>query len=171
MRSMHEEEQLAALASLAALFHQHTIEYWLFGGWAVDFHAGSVTRAHDDIDLAVWERDRDRIATLLAAAGWLHTPEAGADGYTGYARGEVRLELAFLARDQTGEVYTPLREGGRGGWPAQTFADDLAELDGVRARVVALSALKADKSEDRDDPRVAAKDRADVATLERLRSQ
>jgi hypothetical protein len=24
----------------------------LFGGWAVDFYAGSVTRAHDDLDLA-----------------------------------------------------------------------------------------------------------------------
>jgi hypothetical protein len=27
--------------------------YWLFGGWAVDFHAGRVTRDHADIDLAV----------------------------------------------------------------------------------------------------------------------
>jgi len=51
------EEQLAGLAGLHELLERHAIEYWLFGGWAVDFHAGSVTRAHDDLDLAVWPRD------------------------------------------------------------------------------------------------------------------
>jgi hypothetical protein len=31
---------------------EHDIAYWLFGGWAVDFHAGQVTREHGDIDIA-----------------------------------------------------------------------------------------------------------------------
>jgi hypothetical protein len=38
----------------------------------------------------------------------------------------------------------------------------------VRARVISLPALKADKAERRDDPIVAAKDRADLATLSKL---
>jgi hypothetical protein len=38
----------------------------------------------------------------------------------------------------------------------------------VRARVIGLRALKVDKSETRDDAVVAAKDRADVATLSAL---
>ncbi len=143
------------------------MEYWLFGGWAVDFHAGSVTRPHDDLDLAVWLKDLDRIAALLTAAGWKHAPEEGEDGYTGYENGDVRLELAFLARDEDGRVYTPLREG-RGPWPDGTFGLDVAELHGVRVRLISLRALKADKSETRADPRVAAKDRADVATLSRV---
>jgi hypothetical protein len=46
------EDQLSALSHLDELFGQHAIEYWLFGGWAVDFHAGKVTRPHDDLDLA-----------------------------------------------------------------------------------------------------------------------
>ena len=159
-----EGQQLAALARVHELLERRGIEYWLFGGWAVDFHAGSVTRAHDDVDIAVWAEDHDRIASLLAADGWKRAPEEDEDGYTGYERGAVRLELAFLARDEDGQVYTPLREG-RGAWPRDAFEDDVAELRGVRARLVGLVALKADKSEAREDSTVAAKDRADLASL------
>jgi hypothetical protein len=162
-----ETEQLTALARIDELLRDHAIEYWLFGGWAVDFHAGSITRAHHDLDLAVWLNDHARIAALLQAEGWAHAPEAGEDGYTAYERGSVRLELAFLARDESGDVWTPLRDG-RAAWPDHAFGGDSAELLGVRARVVSLRALIADKSEARDDPAVAAKDRADVDVLSRL---
>jgi hypothetical protein len=162
-----ETEQLAALARIDVLLRDHGIAYWVFGGWAVDFHAGLVTRAHHDLDLAVWLKDHARIAALLKADGWEHAPEVGEDGYTTYERGSVRLELAFLARDEDGTVSTPLREG-RAAWPAGAFGGDVAELRGVRARVISLRALIADKSEARDDPAVAAKDRADIAILSRL---
>jgi hypothetical protein len=164
---VREAEQLAALARIHELLDGQGIDYWLFGGWAVDFHSGSITRAHDDLDIAVWLNDHDRIAALLAEDGWLHAPEEHEDGYTGYERGVVRLELAFLDRSEDGRVYTPTRDG-RGAWPDGTFEDDVVELLGVRARVVMLRALKADKAETRDDPIVAAKDRADLANLSRL---
>ena len=162
-----EAEQLAALARVHELLVREGVEYWLFGGWAVDFHAGTVTRPHDDLDIAVWFNDLDRIAALLAADGWKHAPQEDEDGYTGYARGPVRLELAFLARSEDGDVYTPVREG-RAPWADGAFENDVAELLGVCARVISLRALKADKSETRDDPLVAAKDRADVTTLSRF---
>jgi hypothetical protein len=41
-------------------------------------------------------------------------------------------------------------------------------LRGVRAKVITLGALKADKSANRDDTLVAANDRADLATLSRF---
>ena len=162
---MGPEAQLEALDSIQELLGAHGIECWLFGGWAVDFHAGRVSRAHDDLDLAVWADDHDRIVGLLAADGWLHAPEEGEDGYTGYERGGVRLELAFLERGADGAIYTPL-ENGRGTWPEGAFGEEVAELRGVRARVMGLRALRADKSEAHDDPRVAAKDRADLELLD-----
>jgi hypothetical protein len=152
---------------LHGLLEGLAIDYWLFGGWAVDLHAGSVTRPHDDLDIAVWLDDRDRVASLLADEGWTDTPAEDDDGFTALERGSVRIELAFLARDEHGQVFTPLRDG-RGSWPDGAFGDDVGEVRGVRARIVSLAAPRADKSEAHDDPRVAAKDRADLATLSRL---
>jgi lincosamide nucleotidyltransferase A/C/D/E len=169
-RAVGPEAQLAALDSTQRLLDEHGIEHWLFGGWAVDFHAGRVSRAHDDLDLAVWMEDLARIDRLLAGSGWTPAPEEGEDGYTGYERAGVRLELAFLARDEDGTVYTPL-ENGRGAWPEAAFGDEIAWLGGVRARVIGLGALRADKSSAHGNPRAAAKDRADLETLDAPRQE
>jgi hypothetical protein len=159
--------QLRTIGRLHELFAEQGIDYWLFGGWAVDFHAGRVTRPHADVDLAVWAVDLDRIRALLEARGWVHAPEAGEDGYTGYERGGTRLELAFLARDEVGGIFTPVADG-QGTWPVGSFGADQAEVDGVVARVVSLASVVQDKSGPRDDPAVAAKDRGDVAVLRSL---
>jgi hypothetical protein len=157
-------EQLAAIGSLNELLTRADMEYWLFGGWAVDFHAGRITRPHDDVDIAVWARDVGRVAALLERSGWRHTPDAEEDGYTAFERDDVRLEVAFLERGDD-EIFTPLRGGARGEWPDGAFRECVAELGGARARLVSLHALKADKAVARSDPTVAAKDAADVATL------
>jgi hypothetical protein len=159
--------QLRTIGRLDAQFAEHGIDYWVFGGWAVDFHAGRLTRDHADVDLAVWAVDLPRIRALLEAEGWTHAPEAGEDGYTGYERDGTRVELAFLARDQDGAIHTPLTDG-RGDWPAGSFGDEHAEVDGVVAHIVGLTSLIEDKSGPRADPAVAAKDRADVELLRAL---
>jgi hypothetical protein len=159
--------QLQTIGWLQALFAEQSIDYWLFGGWAVDFHVGRVTRDHADIDIAVWRADLERIRVLLEAQGWVHAPEPDEEGYTGYERRGTRLELAFLAYDEAGTVYTPLADG-RGDWPVGSFGDTRAEVNDVRARVVGLESLIEDKSGPRHDPAVLAKDRADVALLTSL---
>ena len=147
---MNDEQQLATLSALHRLFAEHDIDYWLFGGWAVDLHAGAVTRAHDDLDIAVWSRDADRVREVLTAVRWTYAPH---EGHAEFELGGVQLEVA--ARD-------------RGTWPPRSLGEDVAEVNGVRARVVSLQSLRADKAELRDDPRVAAKDRVDSVTLARL---
>jgi Aminoglycoside-2''-adenylyltransferase len=170
MRTVHElaEQQLSALARVSRMLEDAGIDYWLFGGWAVDFHAGSVTRAHDDLDLAVWLGDVPRIAELLQHDGWRHAPHDDEDGGTGYERGAVRLELTYLLADEDGHVVTPMRRG-HAAWPHETFVDDVRELDGVRSRLIALAALVQGKSSPRDEPLDAVKDRADFRRLSRLR--
>ena len=164
---MTTSEQLAALARLHELLQTAGIDYWLFGGWAVDFHAGAVTREHFDVDTAVWLSDVPRIAQLLAAEGWQHAPQADEDGGTGYERGTVRIELTFLVRGHDGGVLIPLNAG-----PFRWSADDLLaeerQLLGVRARVLGLAELTRGKAAPRDDPSDAAKDRADFRVLSGL---
>jgi Aminoglycoside-2''-adenylyltransferase len=159
--------QLQTMVWLHQLFSEQDIDYWLFGGWAVDFHAGRVTRAHEDVDVAVWHADLDRIRGLLEARGWVHAPDLGEDGYTGYERRGIRLEFAFLVCDDAGTPYTPLAQG-RGEWLSGSFGDAQAQVEGVWARVVGLASLIEDKAGPRDDAAVRAKDRADVAVLTSL---
>ena len=156
--------QLSALARVHDMLEEAGVAYWLFGGWAVDFYAGSVTRPHDDLDLAVWLDDLPRIAALLRDDGWRHAPHEDEDGGTGYECAAVRLELTFLVRAADGRICTPLRHG-PAAWPEGAFADDVGELGGVRSRLVGLAALREGKSSPRDDPEEAAKDRADFRRL------
>lgn len=157
-------EQLAALAELDRLFLDDSVAYWLFGGWAVDFHVGRITREHADIDIAIWSGTRARVTALLLDRGWQHTPDADEDGYTCFTRRGVRLELAFLERDAMGNVYTPLRDG-RGEWPAGGFSGAVARLHGVCAHLVSRESLVDDKSAIRGGAETQAKDLADVASL------
>jgi Aminoglycoside-2''-adenylyltransferase len=160
-------QQLSALARVSHLLGEAGIAYWLFGGWAVDFYAGSVTRAHDDLDVAIWLDDLPRIAVLLEADGWHHAPEEDEDGGTGYEQGAVRLELTYLVRDDDGRIYTPMRHG-QAAWSEEALADDVGELNGVRARLIALAPLMRGKSSPRDDPEEAARDLADFRELSQL---
>jgi hypothetical protein len=160
--------QLAALARVDGLLTGSEIEYWLFGGWAVDFHAGTVTRDHDDVDLAVWLDDLAAIGDLLEGDGWAHAPEAGEDGGTGYERDGVRLELTFLVRVDDGAVYVPFHDS-RAPWFDDARESTVIELHGTRSRVVSFPALGHSKSVPRDDPHDGEKDRRDDAVLRLLR--
>jgi hypothetical protein len=161
------DEQLSALADVHEMLTKSVIDYWLFGGWAVDFYAGAVTRPHDDVDIAIWLDDHERIIDLLAAKGWKHAPYEDEDGGTGYERDGVRLELTFLVRDEDGEVFIPLRSG-PARWSKDAFGHETGELNGVHARLIAFDVLKDVKSRARADEDDAVKDRADSATLSRV---
>ena len=163
------QQQLLALAEVVELLDRRGFEYWLFGGWAVDFHVGAVTREHDDIDLAVWLRDAEAIGSLLQAQAWRHNPHAGEDGGTGYERGPVRVELTYLTSDDVGRLVIPLRDRNVV-WSVEPLGNEMRELLGARARVIPLPLLRAGKSAFRDDHEEAAKDRADLEALSRLAS-
>lgn len=152
------ERQLDAIGRVDRLFGRMGIDYWLFGGWAVDFHAGRTSRTHDDIDVAIWRTASARADAALAEDGWSRCDADATQGIAAYERDLVRLEVALLAADADRA----------GDWPVGSFADDRLTLGGVQARVVSLQSLVADKSMVRDDATVAAKDRADVATLTAL---
>jgi hypothetical protein len=158
------DAQLAAIGEVAAALEREGIDHWLFGGWAVDFHAGAVTRPHDDVDLGIWADDASRVAGLLGETGWSHAPEPDEDGGTGYERDGVRVELTFHVRDAEGRTCIRLRAGT---FPVAdgAFETDVLELAGFRCRVVERQALVRMKSGRRGDPGDQAKDAIDLAAL------
>ena len=162
--------QLSALAEVSKSLQKASIDYWLFGGWAVDFYVGAVTRLHDDVDIVVWFVDVPQIANLLLINGWHHAPSEDEDGGTGFERGGIRLELTYLVRGDDGLASIPLRSGAVV-WPGEdALVDDVGELFGVRSRLIGFESLLHGKSTPRDDLEDAAKDRADFAHLSRLRT-
>ena len=69
MDMQRAQQQLAAIAGLDSSLEEHDIDYWIFGGWAVDFWVRSVTRDHEDIDVAAWQSDKDASRRLCSAMG------------------------------------------------------------------------------------------------------
>jgi len=58
-----------------------TIDYWRFGGWAVDFYVGFVTRPHDDLDVGELRGVRSRlIAALVQEKSSPRRPSRGGEG-------------------------------------------------------------------------------------------
>lgn len=163
-------QQLSALAEVSDLLEKAEIAYWLFGGWAVDFYVGTVTRLHDDVDLAVWLEDASRIADLLQNHGWHHAPFEDEDGGTGYERSGVRLELTYLIRGSDGLPSIPMQSGQVVFSGEEGLADDVGELRGVRSRLIGFITLIDGKSVSRDDPEDAAKDRADFTQLSQVQA-
>ncbi|WP_323097604.1 nucleotidyltransferase domain-containing protein [Intrasporangium sp. YIM S08009] len=160
-----DARQLAAIGELGTAFDASGLDHWLFGGWAVDFLVGRRTRPHDDVDLAVWRRDRPRIHGCLVSAGWQHTPLEGEIEGTRYARDGVRLELTFLVDGDEGEVFIPF-EPEPALWSAEPFGNETKVLGGVCARIVPLGRMLADKERARADPAEGSKDRADLESLQ-----
>jgi hypothetical protein len=170
MIEQQASQQLTALAEVSDHLESAGIAYWLFGGWAVDFYVGSVTRLHDDLDLAVWLLDTPKIARLLQGDHWHHAPFDDEDGGTGYERDGVRLELTYLVRGFDGFASIPLRTG-LVVWPGEEgLADDVGVLCGVRSHLIGFASLIAGKSAPRDDPKDAAKDHADFTQLSQLQA-
>jgi len=160
--------QLDAINHIHEVLEHLEIPYWLFGGWAVDFYAGRVTREHSDIDIAIWLSDLDRTRRAFEEDRWEVAGISEEEGLLQLRKLTLCLDVTYVERDAaTGAVYTPLPTG-RGTWADSAFGDDLAELCGVRAHVVGLESLVSDKSEDRSDPITRSKDRADLAILQSL---
>lgn len=160
------EEQLAAISSLSSVLAQHAIDYWLFGGWAVDFCVGAVTREHDDIDVAAWRRDFDRIKAALESAGWRHSPTADDVVGTRYQLGSAEVEFTFVVEDVDG-IIIPLPNHPVV-WSTEPFGQEWHELLGVTSRTIPVALLRSGKSVPRESAAEGAKDRADYQALVRL---
>ena len=157
-------EQLTALAALDAVLDHHALDYWLFGGWAVDFWVGTVTRPHDDVDLAVWRDDYAEIRRLLELEGWRYEPVDDEAIGAGFRSGTVLLELTFVVADAGGQIFIPF-PGEPGLWSPEPFGEERRELGGVTCRIVPRPFLLAGKAVPREDEPDAVKDRADYVAL------
>jgi hypothetical protein len=134
------DAQAAVIVEWVRRFDAAGIEHWLFGGWAVDHHAGRVTSPHDDVDFVIWTRDHDTVIEMLGAAGFAPLRPSLA-----FIRNGVEFEITLIDRAQDGAIVTPGFEDWP--WDAGTFGDDFRALNGYPVRVVSIAGLLAVKTE------------------------
>ncbi len=134
--------QIELLREISQLLGQAHIRFWLRGGWALDFHAGRITRAHGDIDLVSRFRNRARIRRLLEGRGYRVERLADLASIHFSKRGQD-LSVAFIWTDEMARTVTPGREFWP--WPDDAFTDRRYALEGVSCRAMSLESLLEEK--------------------------
>ena len=139
--------QLALLRELAQLLGRARIRFWLRGGWALDFHAGQITRNHGDIDLVARFGQRSRIRKLLEENGY-RVAQLGDLASIHFSKRGQDVALAFIWTDEMAGVVTPGREwlAHRGlRWPDDAFGNRRYTLRGIACRAMSVRSLLAEK--------------------------
>ncbi|MGN7938231.1 nucleotidyltransferase domain-containing protein [Virgibacillus sp. 6R] len=93
------ESQLKVLAKISTISARIGIEFWLRGGWAIDFILGKITRSHDDIDLITWIQNREGLEDSLLKAGYEKIPvkEEFRERQSDFCKDSVEIQLAIYA--------------------------------------------------------------------------
>lgn len=159
--------QLALIREVSEILQNAGIAHWLFGGWAVDFVVGAVTREHEDIEFIAWKHDFPAVRRLLEERGYAPLYQRG-DGAAWRHRGQ-RVELDFIERRRDGMIITSGWDDWP--WPADAFKAPIGHLgDVVCPAVSAAAQLETKELYGRYRPgrELREKDRQDIGRLRRV---
>jgi len=100
------EFQLKVLDEISTISKRIGIEFWLRGGWAIDFLLGKVTHTHDDIDLITWIQNRDRLEDELIKAGYEKTPvkKEFRVRQSVFRKDSVEITLGYISHSRNGNI-------------------------------------------------------------------
>jgi hypothetical protein len=111
------DRQLFLIKEFSLLCEAASIQYWLRGGWAVDFFLGRITREHEDIDLFVWARDAPNLVHQLERSGFLEQGGAPPEAQRNFTKDGKELQIALLDTNQRGEVVVAGGPWAGAPWP------------------------------------------------------
>jgi hypothetical protein len=164
---MSSAVQLSLIQEITTVLRAVRIPHWLFGGWAVDFLAGEITRPHSDVDLLLWRRDVPVFRQLLVERGYTELPTPSGP----------ELDARFCKRDQLVEVmFLQQREDGGACWGDWRLpADALLAREGCLREVLCpvvsprlLLGCKGECLRQASEPAEQQKHSGDVARLRSL---
>lgn len=98
--------QLTILEELGAIARQLNIECWIAGGWAIDFLLGKITRSHDDIDLVLWIKDRERFEEALLEADYVQEQikKEFHDRQSDFMKNNSDVQIGYITKSNDGKV-------------------------------------------------------------------
>jgi len=98
--------QLKVFSEISNISKEQNIEFWLRGGWAIDFLLGKITRSHDDIDLVTWIHNRKRLENELLKAGYEKIPvdEQFIHRQSDFRKGTVEVSYVYITHSAEGDL-------------------------------------------------------------------
>jgi hypothetical protein len=159
--------QLRLIAEIGEAMRQAGASWWLYGGWAMDFHAGCVTRAHSDIEFFVRIEHAEAAKAALVARGFLAPPGLHPDEGQPFLKDGVEAGMWFLERRSDGTDAVP---GRWADWPfvAGSFDGAPGRIGDIEAPVMSIEGLLDMKGNFAAHPHGAPlreKDASDIALL------
>ena len=132
--------QLQLLRQIRDAFDDAGVDWWLFGGWAMDAHIGEVTRDHADIEIFIWIDDARVASRALVDAGFQQWAAAEhPDEGMPFMKDGQGVGLWFLMRKAGGGIVTP---GRWSDWPWVAGAFDGAPGGIERSRTSRYEPLR-----------------------------
>lgn len=98
--------QLKVLKEISMIYEEQAIEFWLSGGWAIDFILGKITRQHSDIDLQTWITDRERLENILLKLGYeqISIKKEFHNRQSDFRKGNVDITFGYLTYHEDGSL-------------------------------------------------------------------
>ncbi|MDX8365544.1 nucleotidyltransferase domain-containing protein [Cytobacillus sp. IB215665] len=130
------ESQLTVLSDISSISETLKIEFWLRGGWAIDFLLGKVTRPHDDIDIVTWIHDRERLENELKKAGYEQTPvrQEFRNRQSDFKKDSVEVTFSYITHSENRKLI--MNELPEWVWRADSLSSQRFMLHGISAKVL-----------------------------------
>jgi hypothetical protein len=162
--------QLRLIAEVQNALKAADIEWWLYGGWAVDFVYGAMTRDHSDIEIFIWEEDGVSVRRALTDAEFLAAPGLHPDEGQPFLKDGLEINATYLRKNADGTVVTP---GRWADWPwlPGSFDGPFAKLGELEVPVISAEAQLDMKLRFPEHPHGAPlreKDHHDIRLLRKL---
>jgi hypothetical protein len=164
-----QQIQLQIIRQVATLLQGVAIPHWLFGGWAIDFQLGEVTRIHDDIEFLIWQRDAPQIASILVQNQYEPYSGGYLEEMSIFFKQAQKLEFDHLTQNAQGKVVVA---GRWADWilPQRFFDAPPATLQDITCPVFSVEGLLAIKQGYADHPAGTPLREKDVMDIQRLRA-
>lgn len=160
--------QFRLIGELSDSLNDAGVDFWLAGGWAVDFQLGRITRPHSDIDLIVHLADRAGLGTLLKQKGIETTGIDDTGGIEWFEANGARIEVTYIEKTKDGSLVTPGYESWP--WPEGSFPEEDLTFDGITVPAMSIVGLLDVKTqwETHLGERPRPHDLSDIGALEAL---
>jgi hypothetical protein len=161
-----ERRQLELIHEFASLAGEAGVEWWLRGGWALDFLLGRVTRAHEDIDVFIWAADAPRLLPRLKDKGYEEIGGPPPEQQRNLVKDGEEFHVTLIEENELGVVTA----GGRWAnlpWTKGMLDGPIGQIGDIRCRVISPEAQLWAKEEAPHALAHAPRDRdhADIALL------